>query len=239
MFIEALGRAGVDVAAVPGGRNDQSTLAASDSYAADQRLASLESPTMAQMGTVIMQMSYNMGANAFMCLLAVERGSDDCIDGLKSVYELAGEAGLDTDLLFLVDGQGADPASSTPRQVSRWMQWSLEQPWGEQFLASQPVLGESGSLAANGLGSPSVGKVAAKVGTGISVDPVSGRLYSKVQALAGYLTLDDGRAGGLRPLHERRDVPPALRGAGRGGRGRRPRRRGVPAVADRMSLGTR
>ena len=109
------------------------------------------------------------------------------------MYELAGEAGLDTDLLFLVDGQGADPASSTPRQVSRWMQWSLEQPWGEQFLASQPVLGESGSLAANGLGSPSVGKVAAKVGTGISVDPVSGRLYSKVQALAGYLTLDDGR----------------------------------------------
>lgn len=49
-----------------------------------------------------------------------------------------------------------------------------------------------GSLAANGRGSPSVGKVAAKVGTIIDVDPVTGRLYSKLQSLAGYLTLDDG-----------------------------------------------
>ncbi len=72
------------------------------------------------------------------------------------------------------------------------MQWSREQPWGEAFVASQPILGETGSLAANGHGSPAVGKVAAKVGTSVSVDPVTGRLYSKVQALAGYLTLDDG-----------------------------------------------
>ena len=48
----------------------------------------------------------------------------DCIDGLETVYELAAEAGIDTDVLFLVDGQGADPASTTPRQISRWMQWS-------------------------------------------------------------------------------------------------------------------
>ncbi len=193
LFIEALVRAGVDVAAEPGGPNDQSTLAAADSYGADQRLATLESPTMAQLGTMIMETSYNVGANTFMCLLAVERGSDDCIDGLETVYELAGEAGLDTKLLFLFDGQGADPASSTPRQVSQWMQWSLEQSWGAEFVATQPVLGETGSLAANGLGTPAVGKVAAKVGTGVSVDPVTRRLYSKVQALAGYMTLDDGR----------------------------------------------
>ncbi|MGI9053190.1 MAG: D-alanyl-D-alanine carboxypeptidase [Ilumatobacteraceae bacterium] len=125
-------------------------------------------------------------------LLAVERGSTDCIDGLETEYELAGEAGLDTDDLFLVDGQGGDPASTTPRQVSRWMQWSREQPWGEAFVQGQPVLAETGSLAANGAGSPAAGKVAAKVGTSVSVDLVTGRLYAKVQSLAGYLTLDDG-----------------------------------------------
>ncbi|MGH9271946.1 MAG: D-alanyl-D-alanine carboxypeptidase, partial [Ilumatobacteraceae bacterium] len=193
LFIEALVRAGVDISAEPGGPNDESTLAPTGSSIADQRLAALESPTIAQMGSMIMETSYNVGANTFMCLLAVERGSDDCIDGLETVYSLAGEAGIDTEVLFLFDGQGADPASSTPRQVSQWMQWSRDQPWGAEFVASQPVLGQTGSLAANGLGSPGVGKVAAKVGTGVSVDPVTGRLYSKVQALAGYLTLDDGR----------------------------------------------
>ena len=176
----------------PGDPNDQSALPAPDSYPTDQRLASLESPTIAQMGTMIMEMSYNVGANSFMCLLAVESGSDDCIDGLDTVYALAEQAGVDTDMLFLVDGQGADPASTTPHQMSRWLQWSRQQPWGEAFVASQPVLGETGSLAANGLDSPAVGKVAAKVGTSVAVDLVTARLYAKVQALAGYLTLDDG-----------------------------------------------
>ena len=193
LFIEALARAGVAVGAELTGPNDQSALPASDSYPTDQRLATLESPTIAQMGTMIMEMSYNVGANSFMCLLAVESGSDDCIDGLDTVYALAGEAGVDTDALFLVDGQGADPASTSPRQMSRWLQWSRQQPWGEAFVASQPVLGETGSLAANAVDSPAVGKVAAKVGTSVAVDLVTGRLYSKVQALAGYLTLDDGR----------------------------------------------
>ena len=140
-----------------------------------------------------MEVSYNVGANAFMCLLAVERGSTDCLDGLETVYELAAEAGMDTDVLFLVDGQGADPASTTPRQMGAWLSWARQQPWGEAFVASQPVLGETGSLAANGQGSPAVGKVAAKVGTSVALDPVTERLYSKVQALAGYMTLDDGR----------------------------------------------
>ena len=193
LFIEALERAGVEVAAETGQPNDQSTLAASDSYPSDQRLATLESPTLGEMGTMIMEMSYNMGGNSFMCLLAVERGSDNCIDGLKTVYALAEEAGIDTNVLFLVDGQGADPASTTPRQIARWMQWSLERPWGEEFVAAQPVLGETGSLAANGHGSPAVGKVAAKVGTSASPGLVTGRLNSVLQSLAGYLTLDDGR----------------------------------------------
>ena len=78
-------------------------------------------------------------------------------------------------------------------------------------MASQPILGETGSLAANGHGSPAVGKVAAKVGTSVSVDPVTGRLYSKVQALAGYMTLDDGTGAGLRAVHERRQLSRALR----------------------------
>ena len=95
LFIEALERAGIEVAAELGDSNDESALAASDSYPADQRVAELTSPTLGQMGTMIMEMSYNAGANAFLCLLAVERGSENCIDGLETVYELTAEAGIE------------------------------------------------------------------------------------------------------------------------------------------------
>ena len=90
--------------------------------------------------------------------------------------------------------------------MSRWLQWSRQQPWGEAFVASQPVLGETGSLAANGLDSPAVGKVAAKAGTSVAVDLVTGRLYSKVQAL-GWVPHARRRPGaGPRTIDERRDI---------------------------------
>ena len=96
-------------------------------------------------------------------------------------------------------------------------------------MASQPILGETGSLAANGLGSPAVGKVAAKVGTSVSVDPVTGRLYSKVQALAGYLTLDDGTELVFGLYMSGGSYAELVRGAGRGRRGPGPGRRRLPA----------
>jgi D-alanyl-D-alanine carboxypeptidase/D-alanyl-D-alanine-endopeptidase (penicillin-binding protein 4) len=190
LLIEALQRAGITVAAPVRGPNDQSGLP--DDYPAGREVASLESPPLSAMGTMILESSYNTGANDFMCLLAVERRSTDCTHGLDTVYELAEEAGIDTDFLFLVDGQGQDPASTTPRQISRWHQWAREQSWGDVFVEGQPVLGETGSLAPYGADSPAAGKVAAKVGTSVAIDPVNGRLYSKVQSLAGYITLDDG-----------------------------------------------
>jgi len=192
LFVEALQRAGISVAAPPDGPNDEEGLPAADSYPADQELASLESPRLSAMGSMILETSYNTGANAFLCLLAVEAGATDCTAGLDTVYQLAEEADLDTDRLFLVDGQGQDPASTTPREISRWVQWSRDQRWGDVFVKGQPVLGKSGTLASAGADSPAAGKVAAKTGTSVDVDPVTGRLYAKVQSLSGYLTLDDG-----------------------------------------------
>jgi D-alanyl-D-alanine carboxypeptidase/D-alanyl-D-alanine-endopeptidase (penicillin-binding protein 4) len=193
LFIEALQRAGITVSARPHGPNDQSGLPASRNYPPSQQLASLTSPTLAAIGTMIQQTSYNTGANDFMCLLAVQLSSTDCTDGLKTEYAFAAEAGVDTDHLFLVDGQGQDPASTTPRQIARWVQWAREQSWGDAFVATQPVLGVSGTLASSGGGTPAAGKVAAKTGTSVAADMVTGRLYAKVQCVAGYITLDDGR----------------------------------------------
>jgi D-alanyl-D-alanine carboxypeptidase/D-alanyl-D-alanine-endopeptidase (penicillin-binding protein 4) len=55
------------------------------------------------------------------------------------------------------------------------------------------VLSKTGSLAPYGAKSPAAGKVKAKIGTSVTVNPSTGRLYSKVQSLAGYMTTDDGR----------------------------------------------
>ncbi|MGA9278874.1 D-alanyl-D-alanine carboxypeptidase/D-alanyl-D-alanine-endopeptidase [Ilumatobacter sp.] len=193
LFIEALERAGVSVAAPVDAPNDQSQLMESDSYPADQQLASLTSPSLGTMGNSILEMSYNPGANTFLCLLAVEAGSTDCLTGLDTIYDTAERAGLDTDELYLADGAGTDPASASSRQMSTWAQWSLQQSWGEQFADGLPKLGQTGSIAYYGLDGPSVGQVQAKAGTSVAGNPSTLRLYVKVQSLSGYLTLDDGR----------------------------------------------
>jgi D-alanyl-D-alanine carboxypeptidase/D-alanyl-D-alanine-endopeptidase (penicillin-binding protein 4) len=107
--------------------------------------------------------------------------------------ELVVDAGLDPNAVFLVDGQGADPASTTPRQISKWLRWAQTRPWAKQFYAGQPIYGETGSLATYGANSPAAGKLRAKAGTSVAVNPITGRLYSKVQSLSGYMTPDDGR----------------------------------------------
>jgi D-alanyl-D-alanine carboxypeptidase/D-alanyl-D-alanine-endopeptidase (penicillin-binding protein 4) len=193
LFIDALARAGVTVAKPARGTNDESTLPSSDALTSMAELASIESPPMSAMGRTNLEMSYNAGSNAFLCLLAVKAGSHNCVDGLATVNELVKRAGLDPHAVFLIDGAGGDPASTTPHQAALWAKWALTRPWGEAFVGGQPVLGKTGSLAANGKGSPAVGKVMAKVGTSVAVGPLDGQLFSKVQSLAGYLTLGNGR----------------------------------------------
>ncbi|MEE2034982.1 D-alanyl-D-alanine carboxypeptidase/D-alanyl-D-alanine endopeptidase [Rhodococcus chondri] len=192
LFTEALDRAGVTVAAPAVGPNNEAGLPAPDSYPDNSRVASLESPPLKTFGSMILQTSYNTGANAMLCLLAARAGSTNCEDGLSSIRSVIDKSDVDGADVILVDGQGADPASTTPRQMTGWMMWARQQPWGDDLIAGQPVLGESGTLASVGADSPAVGKVAAKTGTSAALDPVTGRLLYNVQSLAGYLFRDDG-----------------------------------------------
>jgi D-alanyl-D-alanine carboxypeptidase/D-alanyl-D-alanine-endopeptidase (penicillin-binding protein 4) len=190
LFIEALGRAGVTVSADPVADNPAPPDAP---YREAQRLATLTSPPMREFGKMILETSYNTGANALLCLLAVHAGSTDCMDGLPSIRARIDEAGLATDDVVLVDGQGADPASVTSVQMTRWLRWTQDQPWADAFRAGLPVLGESGTLASVGRDSPARGQVMAKTGTSAHADPVSGRALFNVQSVAGFMRTDDGR----------------------------------------------
>ncbi|MBV9599742.1 MAG: D-alanyl-D-alanine carboxypeptidase, partial [Chloroflexi bacterium] len=71
LFIEALGRAGVTVDADPTARNQTDTLPAQGTYGSKLQLASLTSPPLRAIGAMILETSYNTGANAVLCLLAV------------------------------------------------------------------------------------------------------------------------------------------------------------------------
>jgi len=193
LFIEALTRAGVTVAAPAVALNSEAALPAVGSYPADQQVASLTSPPLSAMGGMILETSYNTGANAMLCLLAVNAGSTKCEDGLKVIRGQIDKAGLETEAVVLVDGQGKDPASVTPKQISNWMAWTRTQPWGDVLTAGLPIYGETGSLSAVGKDSPAKGKIVAKTGTSAAADPGTGRLYWGVQNLAGYMTTDQGR----------------------------------------------
>ncbi len=190
LFIEALTRAGVTVEANPTAANPAPP---SSTYRRSQRLASLTSPPLREFGKMILATSYNRGANALLCQLAVDAKSRDCLEGLESVRTLINEAGLVSEDVVLVDGQGADPASVTPVQLVRWLRWTQAQSWAAPFNAGLPVLGESGSLASVGLDSPARGKIMAKTGTSARPDPATGRVLFNVQGLAGFMETDDGR----------------------------------------------
>jgi D-alanyl-D-alanine carboxypeptidase/D-alanyl-D-alanine-endopeptidase (penicillin-binding protein 4) len=170
LFIEALGRAGVEVAAPTVAPNDESGLPATGTHTDEQQVASLESPPLSAMGNMVPETSYNTGANAFLCLLAVEAGSVDCDDGLATIYDLADEAGAATNHIFLIEGQGGDSASVTSRQISIWNTWARQQPWGEVFVDGQPVLGESGSLAPQGADSPAADGTARVAASSVLVE---------------------------------------------------------------------
>jgi len=192
LFIGALERAGVTVTSATTS-NDEAALPAADSYQDGLRVASLESAPLGQMGGMILATSYNTGANAFLCLLAVQAGSDECPDGLPAVRALATEAGISAADLVITDGQGGDPSSATPAAIIQWFEWVDDQPWADTFWSGQPVLGERGSLSGVGVDSPAKGKVVAKTGTSADVEPDTGRLVITMQGLSGYLDVGDGR----------------------------------------------
>jgi serine-type D-Ala-D-Ala carboxypeptidase/endopeptidase (penicillin-binding protein 4) len=217
LFIEALQRAGVSVAADPLAVNNEGALPAKDSYTATAEVAKFQLPPVSAFGALILRTSYNTGANTLLCLLAVHEGSTDCVDGLKPIRAMADKAGLNASGVVLVDGQGADPASIPPAQMVKYLRWTHDQSWGAALKAGQPVLGETGTLSSDGENSPAKGKIQAKTGTSAHGVPGTDRILYNVQRLAGFMTAPNGdqlvfdvaMSGGVYP-----DIATALSQAG-------------------------
>lgn len=192
LFIEALQRAGVTVSADPTALNDPGALPPPDSYDDENLLGSIESPKVRAIAELVLKISHNEVANLFVCLMAVDLGSDECPDGFDPIRERTDDVGITPFETWFVDGAGGGVASTTARAITEWIAWINDQPYGADFPELLPNLGVDGSIGMLGTKSPAKGKIQAKTGTTAALDASNNRLLMEGKALAGYMQADDG-----------------------------------------------
>lgn len=195
LLIEALGRAGVTVAATATGPNPDGKLPPPGSYAAVDRVALLTSPPFAENIKLILKVSMNQHADLLIFLLALKQGETSFAAGLQQIRPFLEQLGLDPDALSLSDGRGNEYTDLfSPRTVSQLLQAMATRPDFPAYFDALPILGVDGSevdtVAAS---SPVRGKAFAKSGTTVAGDVMNQRALVMVRALAGYLTAKSGR----------------------------------------------
>ena len=192
-FIEALGRAGVTVAADPGVPNPAAALPAKADVDALTSVAELTSLPLKEEVTYINKISFNVGGETMFCRLAVAAGSDDCAKGLLKGAELWRAAGLDTNAVVLVDGSGLAGNFVTADSQVQLQTIMSQRPDAQAWRDTLPILGVDGSLATVQADGPSAGKVSGKTGTLLAGDGFNDRYRLPVKALGGYIDTESGR----------------------------------------------
>ncbi|MER5891828.1 D-alanyl-D-alanine carboxypeptidase/D-alanyl-D-alanine-endopeptidase [Streptomyces sp. NPDC001876] len=191
-LIEALGRAGVKVTADPTGANPVSRLP--DGYEGRPRVAQYTSPPYSQYAKLIFKVSHNLGGNLAVCLMAVAKGSQDCMDGFPVLADFLDRAGVDRKQVQLLDGRGGNPVDrTTPTAVVQILTYWHRTPEAEVFRNALPILGVDGLLADNCTDCPARGKVFAKTGAAVGLDALNNRLAVGAITIAGYLDKGNGR----------------------------------------------
>lgn len=192
-LIEALEEAGVEVAAPPVGPNPVADLPEA-SYQSDVKVAEHVSLPFSEYAELILKTSHNLGANLMVCLLAVEAGSNDCIDGFPVIHDFLVKIGVDTSEVSLSDGRGgAREDHITPQAMVALLSYWHDTPSTGAFANALPILGVDGSLAEVAPDSPAAGHVFAKTGTVAGPDYLNNRIFLTAQTLAGYIDAADGR----------------------------------------------
>lgn len=191
-LIEALGRAGVRVTADPTGANPVGRLP--DGYEGRPRVAQYTSPPYSQYAKLIFKVSHNLGGNLAICLMAVAKGSQDCMDGFPVLADFLDRAGVDRKQIQLLDGRGGNPVDrTTPTAVVQLLTYWHRTPEAEVFRNALPILGVDGLLAENCTDCPARGKVFAKTGAAVGLDALNNRLAVGAITIAGYLDKGNGR----------------------------------------------
>ena len=192
-FIEALGRAGVTVAADPVATNADGQLPPIADVQAAPAVAQLTSLPLAEELTYVLKVSYNLGAETMICRLAVAAGSTDCSVGMVKAAQVWQAAGLDIKGASLIDGSGLTGNLITAANQVQLQTIMAKRPDADRWKATLPILGVDGSLALVRPDGPAAGKVAAKTGTLVGGDTFNERYRIATKALGGYIDTKSGR----------------------------------------------
>lgn len=195
-FIEALRRAGVEVAASPLGFNDASNLPARDTVAALPRVAQYTSPPLREYARVILKVSQNLHASLLPLLLASKDGRKGTLEaGLLRQGEILKSLGVNPDTISFGGGAGGSRSDLvSPRATVALLKAMAARPEFAAYEAALPVLGRDGTLAeAVRPDSPARGHVRAKTGSYWVDNNLNGRAVMTSKALAGYMETASGR----------------------------------------------
>lgn len=205
LFIEALARAGVTVNATLSS-TPTSTLPGEGSYTTSSKVASLTSPPSSTFAELVQKVSHNRGAETLLCLMAVEAGTTDCKDGVPTVIATIAKSGADQGAVFVYDGEGTDPASSTPAAMVQFLVWADQQPWAPVYRAALPDLENDETIQV-------------KSGTsGQGQNPPMSALFP-VNSESGYLTTASGKRLAVSFLATNGSWPTVAEGLAQGGPG--------------------
>ena len=138
-----------------------------------QPIATLRSPTLADILRVTLEKSHNLYAEAMLRRLAPWGYR---ADALKREQTLLTDAGLDVESARIYDGSGLTRANSmTPHFLASLLDYSIRQPWGNRYLGYFPLAGREGTVRRLLATSPLSGQLALKSGS-----------MNGVQTYAGY-----------------------------------------------------
>lgn len=195
LFIEALRREGVRVAAPLVRQQAWSELPPETEYIRSERVARYVSRPLAEAVEVTLKVSHNLYASTLPQLVAVKRGGGKTLaDGLKAQGEVLREIGIDLDQVSFAGGAGGANADHvTPRVTVDLLRAMAKRPEWEAYRSGMPVLGVDGTLASVSRDTPAAGHVFAKTGTLGWTDLVNDRTFLTSKALAGVMTTKSGR----------------------------------------------
>jgi len=195
LFIGALEREGVTVAAPATGNNPAAKLPAAESYGSKKMVANLTSPPLAEDVKLTLKVSQNMHANYYIMLLALSENKTSYSDGMTKEGNVLRSLGLDTTGAMLGDGAGGDRVDHvSPRTVAELLTLMSRQPYADRFVKAQPILGVDGSTVGHcAAGNPACGHVYAKTGTYNYPDPLNGGNVLLSKGLAGYVDTKSGK----------------------------------------------
>jgi serine-type D-Ala-D-Ala carboxypeptidase/endopeptidase (penicillin-binding protein 4) len=194
LFIEALRKRGVKVAAPSVSDNPTSRLPARATVSGLPKLAEYTSPPLREYLRVILKVSHNLHASTLPLLVAAHHGESTLAQGLARQGVLLKGLGVDPGTVSFGGGAGGSRSDlASPRATVALLRSLAVRPDFPALEAALPILGRDGTLARSvAKDSPARGHARAKTGTYWVENGLNDKAVLTSKAIAGYMETASG-----------------------------------------------